>query len=107
MSESELKEWAESHAPAGSAVALAVLRLFEKLTFCQPVLDRAPEPWPIVRPAVLEAKKRIEQYIEEYKSDVLARLGPCTSVAIFDGSTGIPESRTAGRKEPMPPGAGQ
>lgn len=108
MSESELKFWAEAHAQAGSAVAKAVLCLFEKLN--APIINwdksyavnekgewfkngvKVPCPMP---PPVLD---RAPEIIRPFHPN---------NPPVFDGSTGTPPHGKAGRKEPTPPGAGQ
>lgn len=119
MSETELKEWAESHAPAGSAVAVAVLRLFEKLDYYRnsaSVLDRALHengyvtmpPFKHEQFIISDQHEKIGMTDEKvWISGQLQHMGKLKMSDVFDGSTGTPEHKTAGRKEPMPPGAGQ
>ena len=108
MSESELKAWAEAHAPAGSEVAKAVLALFGKMDAKNgTVLDRAPV---IGRPLTESEKEIVLEAGASYHNAIMEKLRPKKFMDVskpFDGSTGTPEHGRAGFQNPPPPGAGQ
>ncbi len=92
MTEEELKKWAEAHKTAGSAVAAAVLRLFERLEWflpfetmlrrlrsakaAGPVLDRAPTDQEIEAETLARIGKHKMTDIANLNSLMDTTLGP-------------------------------
>lgn len=94
MTKEDLRLWAQRRKGSGDAVAEAVLCLFEKMDaegFTGTVLDRALGAEAIED---LKARRNGLQIANQWQQ-------------VFDGSTGLPENRTAGYRPPEPPGVKQ